>query len=85
MVHAICTDASDGSRKKSSRFIKRLVPMTLMGKATENGVKDVAQKVVAQHFHGSENLGKKASTGTRNTRNENLILCYVVCNTPKPP
>lgn len=59
LVHAICKDAVQSSERKQSRFIKKLTPMTLMGKATEKGLEEVAQKVLAPHFHGESNSGKK--------------------------
>ncbi|KAK7558206.1 hypothetical protein BKA81DRAFT_370217 [Phyllosticta paracitricarpa] len=64
-VRRICEDAmaaasSGGAAQKATgRFVKRLTPMTLMGKATEEGLQDVATKVVAPHFHGADKAGKK--------------------------
>lgn len=52
LVEAICNDAkrcSDISQRRS-RFINRLTPITLVGKATENGVEEIAKKVLAEHF-----------------------------------
>ncbi|KAK8155546.1 hypothetical protein BC567DRAFT_38674 [Phyllosticta citribraziliensis] len=62
-VRRICEDAmaatSSAGPKATGRFVKRLTPMTLMGKATEEGLQDVATKVVAPHFHGPDKAGKK--------------------------
>lgn len=60
-VRRICEDAMAASaeQKAAGRFVKRLTPMTLMGKATENGLEEVAKQVLAPHFHGPENAGKK--------------------------
>ena len=58
-VHAICSDALAGVQQNRCRFVKRLTPMTAIGKATETGIDEVAQKVVAPHFHGPDNAGKK--------------------------
>ncbi|KAI1863666.1 hypothetical protein JX265_008883 [Neoarthrinium moseri] len=51
-VRRIVEDAqstsSHGQRK--SRFLNRLTPITLMGKATGTGVEEVARTVLAEHF-----------------------------------
>lgn len=60
-VHAICADALAGVEQNRCRFVKRLTPMTAIGKATETGIDEVAQKVVEPHFHGPDNVGKKVS------------------------
>ncbi|KAI9834214.1 MAG: hypothetical protein M1819_003052 [Sarea resinae] len=53
-VHAICQDAFSASRRKRGRWVKRLTPMTLMGRATEKGLEEVAEAVLAPHFHQGE-------------------------------
>lgn len=50
-VHRICADAVESSAVQRSRWVQRLTPMTLMGKATEKGLEDVARAVLAPHFH----------------------------------
>lgn len=50
-VHQICSDAASGTSRKQSRSVKRLTPMTLMGKATETGLGEVTRQVLAPHFH----------------------------------
>jgi hypothetical protein len=57
-VHRICTDAFSSGRKQS-RWVKRLTPMTLIGKATEKGLDEVAKSVLAPNFHGNDRVGKK--------------------------
>lgn len=57
-VTAICADAL-ATGKRRSRFAQRLTPMTLMGKATESGLETVAKEVLAPHFQGEGNAGKK--------------------------
>ena len=57
-----CRDTAGGKKLPKCRFVKRLTPITLMDKATERGLEDVAQKVLAPHFHGAEQTGKKVST-----------------------
>lgn len=54
-VHQICSDAASSTSRKQSRSVKRLTPMTLMGKATETGLDEVARQVLAPHFHDPVN------------------------------
>lgn len=58
-VHSICSDASTASERKRSRWIKRLTPMTLMGKATAKGLEEVAKAVLAPHFHQDSSAIRK--------------------------
>lgn len=58
-VHSICKDALNGVQPKRSRFVKRLTPITLVGKATEAGLAEVAKEILAPHFHGSNVESKK--------------------------
>lgn len=60
-VRKICEDAASSSGRKQSRFVKRLTPMTLMGKATWESMDEVAQQVLAPHFHQPNGLPKKVS------------------------
>ncbi|RYC57189.1 hypothetical protein CHU98_g9020 [Xylaria longipes] len=56
LVREICKDAA-ASKDRSmwrSRFINKLTPITLTGKATEKGLEDVAEKVLAEHFQLAE-------------------------------
>lgn len=46
---------------KRTRTAKRLAPMTLMGKATMEGLEEVAKKVLAPHFHQAPVTPKKVS------------------------
>lgn len=50
-VHSICSDALTSANSIKSRRIKRLTPMTLMGKANEKGLEDVLKVVLDPHFH----------------------------------
>jgi len=58
-VHKICQDTADGVQHKNCRFVKRLTPITGIEKANQKGLETVAEKVLAPHFHGDENAGKK--------------------------
>ncbi|KAL8926512.1 MAG: hypothetical protein Q9208_002839 [Pyrenodesmia sp. 3 TL-2023] len=53
-VHRICDDASKDKLLKRTRFVKRLTPMTRMGKANEKSLEDVAKAVLGPVFHGEE-------------------------------
>lgn len=70
-VHRICKDASEGATKKS-RWVKKLSPMTMMGKATPEGLDKVAKAVLEPIFHAEGSAPKKfAIRPTR--RNHNIM------------
>ena len=50
-VKQICQEALECSDGKRTRYIKRMTPMTMMGKATESGLETVAIHVLGPHFH----------------------------------
>lgn len=50
-VHRICEDARNNPQKRRTRFVNRLTPMAMMGKATEKGLEEVAEAVLREHFH----------------------------------
>ena len=58
-VHKICSDASNSAGKKHARWIRRLTPMTRMGKASEKGLEEVAKAVLEPHFHAAGVTAKK--------------------------
>lgn len=51
LVKTICSDAMNNKTRKRTRFALRLTPMTLMGRASTEGLEQVALKVLAPHFH----------------------------------
>ena len=51
LVKRICEDAMSSSEVKRTRFAKRLSPMSLMGRASPEGLEKVANEVLAPHFH----------------------------------
>jgi tRNA acetyltransferase TAN1 len=61
-VHRIVQDTADGAQHKNCRFVKRLTPITAIEKANPKGLEAVAKKVLAPHFHGAEQKGKKVSS-----------------------
>ena len=69
-VHKICKDAAEGATQRA-RFVKRLSPMTMMGKATEDGLAKVADAVLGPVFHSDEDKLKFAIRPTR--RNHNVM------------
>ncbi len=69
-VHTICKDAAEGATQRA-RFVKRLSPMVMMGKATEDGLAKVADAVLRPVFHGDEDGLKFAIRPTR--RNHNVM------------
>lgn len=70
-VHIICKDALEGAAKKH-RWVKKLTPMTMMGKATVEGLERVANTVLEPVFHAEGTEPKKfAIRPTR--RNHNVM------------
>ena len=69
-VHTICKDAAGGATQRT-RFVKRLTPMTIMGKATEDGLARVADAVLRPVFHADKDGLKFAIRPTR--RNHNIM------------
>ncbi|CAN9086881.1 unnamed protein product [Alternaria sp. RS040] len=58
-VHKICQDIANGAQPKNLRYVKRLTPITATDKATPQGLEAVAKEVLAPHFHGAGQVGKK--------------------------
>ncbi|KAF2459397.1 hypothetical protein BDY21DRAFT_338138 [Lineolata rhizophorae] len=58
-VHAICSHAAKDAERKLGRYIKRLTPMTRFEKTTDKGLAEVAQQVLAPHFHEPGAASKK--------------------------
>lgn len=50
-VHRICSDAMTKVTSQKTRHVKRLTPMTRMGKATDKSLEEVAKAVLAPVFH----------------------------------
>ncbi|RDL32503.1 Uncharacterized protein BP5553_08959 [Venustampulla echinocandica] len=72
-VRRICEDIiSSGTR--STRYINRLTPMALMGKATEKGLSELASTVLREHFQLAE-LETPSGNGEKEADE----------STPKPP
>lgn len=68
LVKRICEDAMKDQAKKRTRFVKRLSPMTLMGRASEDGLDSVARTVLAPYFHGEPYQRRKVRRSIVTTR-----------------
>ncbi|KAF2786279.1 hypothetical protein K505DRAFT_260211 [Melanomma pulvis-pyrius CBS 109.77] len=77
-VQKICQDAADGVEQTRCRFVKRLTPITAIDKATERGLDDVAQQVLAPHFHGPDRSGKKFAIRTSIRNNKEFTRDKVI-------
>lgn len=74
-VHKICSDALEPANTKKHRWVRRLTPMTLMGKATEKGLETVSKAVLGPAFHDGESTPKKVFSPSF------AFLCYSSLNT----
>ena len=61
LVKRICEDAMDASQRKKTRSVKRLSPMTLVGRASAEDLNAVALQVLAPHFHQQPFQSRKVS------------------------
>jgi hypothetical protein len=50
-VYRICKEIVSTPGIRRMRYINRLTPMTLMGKATEKGLEEIGKTVLRQHFN----------------------------------
>ncbi|KAI7088475.1 hypothetical protein KC356_g3266 [Hortaea werneckii] len=50
-VQRICEDAVNKKLRRRTKAVKRLSPMSLMGRASAEGLESVAKQVLAPHFH----------------------------------
>ncbi|KAI1826305.1 hypothetical protein F4861DRAFT_497853 [Xylaria intraflava] len=63
LVREICKGAAAAAGDRSqwrSRFINKLTPVSLTGKATEKGLEDLARKVLSGHFRLAEGEAEDA-------------------------
>lgn len=58
-VESICRDANEGRGVRRSRWVKRLTPMSMMGKASWEGLEGVARDVLKDVFHTEGVKAKK--------------------------
>nr|POE64853.1 uncharacterized protein c25h2.10c [Quercus suber] len=71
-VKRVCEDALREPHRKRTRFAKRLSPMTLMGRASAEGLEKVARQVLAPHFHQDEFVARKFAIRPT-LRNHNVL------------
>jgi len=71
-VQRILEDAAKDPQRKRTRVTKRLSPMTVMGRASQEGLEKVAQQVLAPHFHGQDGVSKKFAIRPT-IRNHNVL------------
>jgi tRNA acetyltransferase TAN1 len=66
-VKRICQDAKSGEQRTRSRYVNRLVPMTAVGRATEQGLVELAKKVLGELFDlsGKRTGDDAAAAGTK--------------------
>lgn len=79
-VHKICQDTADGVQHKNCRFVKRLTPITGIEKANQKGLETVAEQVLAPHFHGEENVGKKVRSDVQGLMLDLGLLIFRLAN-----
>jgi tRNA acetyltransferase TAN1 len=60
-VEKICQELVAGVQLQNCRYVKRLTPITATDKATPKGLEAVAKEVLAPHFHGPDQVGRKVS------------------------
>lgn len=77
-VHTICTDIA-ASGKSQSRWISRLTPIEQTGKATVEGIEEVARHVLKPHFHEGQQGVKFAIRPT--IRNHDVLTRDLIINT----
>lgn len=49
-VHRICLEIASKPETRLTRYVNRITPMALIGKATEKGLAEVASTVLREHF-----------------------------------
>ncbi|EMD00041.1 hypothetical protein BAUCODRAFT_363290 [Baudoinia panamericana UAMH 10762] len=81
LVQRICEDAQNQRALKRTRFVKRLSPMTLMGRASAEGLESVAKQVLAPHFHQqpfqSRRFAIRPTLRNHNTLSRDLVIKQV--------
>jgi len=72
-VHRICKEVVSKPDTAGTKYINRLTPMTLMGKATEKGLEEVAKAVLGEHFGLIRNDETEEVTKTQNDADEDRL------------
>ncbi|KAF8541947.1 hypothetical protein BDD12DRAFT_455659 [Trichophaea hybrida] len=78
MVRALCESAQQpGAGSIRSKFVHRLTPITKTGKATLEGLKELAKSVLEPHFHRGQigiKFAIRPTSRNHNTLNRNEII-----------
>ncbi len=61
-VHRICKEVVLKPDVRRMRYVNRLTPVTIIGRATERGLEEVARNVLGAHFQLSSKEGKDDGT-----------------------
>ncbi|KAF4637941.1 hypothetical protein G7Y89_g155 [Cudoniella acicularis] len=69
-VHRICTEVASKPSTRWTRYVNRLTPMKVMGKATEKGLEEVARSVLGEHFLLNERDGEGKAVDVQATEDE---------------
>ncbi|KAF8866085.1 hypothetical protein BDZ45DRAFT_700739 [Acephala macrosclerotiorum] len=51
LVHRICKEVASNPKIRRMRYVNRLTPMTVIGKATEKGLDEVSKLVLSKYFN----------------------------------
>ncbi|KAK0110420.1 hypothetical protein ONS96_002033 [Cadophora gregata f. sp. sojae] len=62
-VHRICKEVVEKPGVRRMKYVNRLTPMTLIAKATERGLQEVASTVLQKHFHMAVNAVEETISG----------------------
>ena len=66
-VHRICEEVVSKPGVRRMRYVNRLTPMTIMGRATEVGLAEVGKTVLGKYFQLSGENGKQADGADQST------------------
>ncbi|OAK99931.1 THUMP domain-containing protein [Phaeosphaeriaceae sp. SRC1lsM3a] len=77
-VENICRDIAAGVQLQNCRYVKRLTPITAIDKANAKGLEAVAKEVLAPHFHGEDQAGKKFAIRPSIRNNKELTRDEVI-------
>ena len=66
-VHRICEEVVSKPGVRRMRYVNRLTPMTLMGRATEAGLAEVGKAVLGKHFQLSHEDAEQVDETDRST------------------
>lgn len=61
LVHRLCVEAQENPAKKTSRWIKRMTPVTSTRKTLKVDLSEFAKEILAPHFHSGASPKKVQS------------------------